>query len=105
MGDELLRAEKEYDLKSLSPESFGQILKTLLQNGFEAPLFVALIASNGAFMIGRYDEDGENLRWTKLADSNSSELRPPINIMYVDAHGEAARVVINPMGESEIQLH
>ncbi|HMK76263.1 MAG TPA: hypothetical protein VK568_08820 [Thermodesulfobacteriota bacterium] len=104
MGDELLRAEKEYDLKSLSPENFGQILEILLQNGFEAPLFVAVIASNGAFMIGRYDEDGENLRWTKLADSNSSELRPPINIMYVDTRGEAARIVIKPTGESEIQL-
>lgn len=105
MGDELLRAEKEYDLKSLLPESFGRILEILLRNGFEAPLFVALIASNGAFMIGRYDEDGENLSWTKLADSNSGELRPPINIMYVDTRGEAARVVINPTDESEIQLH
>lgn len=105
MGDELLRAKKEYNLKNLSPESFGQILETLLRNGFEAPIFVALIASNGAFMIGRYDEDGENLSWTKLADNNSSELEPPINIMYVDTHGEAARVVINPTDECEIQLH
>jgi hypothetical protein len=105
MGDELLRAEKEYDLKSLSPESFGKILEILLRNRFEPPFFVALIASNGAFMVGRYDQDGENLRWTKLADANSSELIPPINIMYVDTHGQAARLVINPMDESGIQLH
>ena len=103
MGDELLRAKKEYDLKSLSPESFGKLLEILLRNRFEPPFFVALIASNGAFMVGRYDKDGENLRWTKLADANSSELVPPINIMYVDSRGEAARFVIRPTGESEIQ--
>ncbi len=86
---------------------FAQVLSTLLEDGFEPPLYVSVIANNGIFLIFRYDWDENqiNLKVAPLADNSTeiSALRIPINMMFVDSRGEAARVLINNQMGVEIK--
>lgn len=75
----------------------GQCLERLLEENFTLPFHFAAISVNGMVLVGRYREDGNG----SLTCDNLMEEVPdgkmmllPINIMFTDARGEAARVVV-----------
>ncbi len=82
-------------------EHLGNILRTCLENGMQAPLTVAVVAVNGSILAGRYfwSESHEGFDYVELAEHIEGEgFAVPINIMIVDSGGEAARVLIGREG-------
>ena len=69
----------------------------LIDNGFELPLHVAGIARNGAALVATYSA-GDNGLETSFKLLPSGHFATPINLMFVDARGEAARVVFASHG-------
>jgi hypothetical protein len=77
----------------------GQALEQCLAMGYQPPLFVAAIASNGYMFYLGYDRSkkGHGLDATTLAEYISDEgVKLPVNIFVVDSKGEASRLLISP---------
>jgi hypothetical protein len=92
----------------MTPKALGEILKTLLENGFELPFHFAIVGRNGQMMAGHYqaDEGGDGLVCSlELEGKKGSAFAVPINLMFVDSAGEAARVVIGPDGQATISVN
>lgn len=72
-------------------------LGTVIAQGFEFPIFWVAVAANGEMLAGRYDlsESGSGLESRLLVrHSDGGTFAVPVNVMFVDGRGEAARVVI-----------
>jgi len=85
-----------------------QILTMLLEIGFVMPIILTSIDGYGSLMVAEYTPMPSNKdHWdcVMLAERMKSELfEPPINMLFVDARGEVARVVFDVAGERRI-LH
>jgi len=87
--------------RPLAQEGFVQTvheaLQACLDRGMRMPFIVALVALNGSVSVWRYarDEEAEIL----VEHMIGKGFEPPINVMIVDAEGEATRVVIAKVGE------
>lgn len=81
----------------LNPQDLVKILDQLLERDFKPPLTFAAVALNGATGLGRFVpvDDGDGLSCEILHKSDHADWLTPINLMFVDATGEAARVVID----------
>jgi hypothetical protein len=79
----------------MDPKVLGEIIQKLLEDNFELPIHSVIVGINGSILVGRYESsDGENLIFTPLIDHcPSGMVKLPVNIMFVDAQGEAARVL------------
>ena len=87
----------------IPPEIWGEILQKLLdEKKFELPMYWVSIGANGAFLIGKYVQsvDGETLDCDLLAEGGK-DFQLPINMMFVDPRGQAARVLIKGPGNVE----
>lgn len=84
-------------------EYFAEALGAMLQNGFELPIHVAVVAVNGSMMFATYsDSGGDTLDCDVTANHIVGPgLTLPINVMFVDSRGEAARVIIENSMNSE----
>jgi len=95
------------DLKD-TPKQIRQILLLLQESGFTRPIILTSIDRYGSLMLAEYTpEPGKKDHWDCeiIAERMKSELfEPPINMLFVDARGEAARVVFDAAGERRI-LH
>jgi hypothetical protein len=88
-------------------EDLGKIFVSVLQQCRERKmplpyLFVA-VAINGGILGARYllDETGEGLEAEMLVEHTPlGMMQMPINVMIVDAKGEAVRILITPEGAS-----
>ena len=81
----------------LDPQDFEKVLEELLYRGFEAPFYFSAIAVNGAMIAGCYrtSATGEGLDCEILwSHTPSGTLLGPVNMMFVDGRGEAARVTL-----------
>ena len=80
----------------------------LLEGGFVMPIILTSIDRYGSVMLAEYTPvSSKKDHWNceMLAECMKSELfEPPINMLFVDARGEAARVVFDAEGERRI-LH
>jgi hypothetical protein len=90
-------------------EMIAQVVEDLVNSrGFAMPLHVALIGANGAMMYAAYlqSEDPEGGVATEaLADHNIEVgMKVPINIVLVDAKGDAARIVVAPGTAPTVQI-
>jgi hypothetical protein len=86
----------------MNPEMFAEILGGLIDRGFVLPFHFAALGSNGSVLAGsfRADETGGGLTCEIAAEHFVEKVFvAPINVMFVDARGEAARVAIGPDGE------
>jgi hypothetical protein len=86
----------------MDPAQLTEILETLLEKGFAPPIFLAGIAVNGEMFLGEYRESpsGSGLDFELLAQhSPDHAFLTPMNMMFVDRRGEAARVVIRRDGD------
>src|SRR5215470_10057127 len=85
-----------------------EILLLLLEGGFVMPIILTSIDRYGSLMVAEYTPAPDNEdHWdcAMLAERMKSELfEPPINMLFVDACGEVARVVFDAEGERQI-LH
>jgi len=83
-----------------------EILLLLLEGGFVMPIILTSIDRYGSLMVAEYTPvPGENDHWdcAMLAERMKSELfEPTINMLFVDARGEVARVVFDVHGVSRI---
>lgn len=83
-----------------------QILILLEEGGFKMPIILTSIDRYGSVMVAEYTAvPGKNDHWDCeiIAERMKSELfEPPINMLFVDARGEAARVVFDTEGERRI---
>jgi hypothetical protein len=84
-------------------ESIHEIFKKILiEYKFQLPISWVWIGVNGALLTGRI----EMSRWSKefrsvTLSGNPKKLRYPVNVMLVDARGEAAHVLFKGTGEAD----
>src|SRR5262249_43477805 len=85
-----------------------QVLTLLLEDGFVIPIILTSIVQFLSLMVAEYTPvPGKKDHWecAMLAERMKSEFfEPPINMLFVDARGEVARVVFDAAGERRI-LH
>jgi hypothetical protein len=86
-------------------EELGKIFVSVLQQCRERhmplPYLFVAVAINGGILGARYllDETGEGLEAEMLVEHTPvGMMQLPINVMIVDAKGEAVRVLITPEG-------
>lgn len=81
---------------SLTAEQMAEVLERLLESGFEPPFYCACVSMNGGVIFWRYfwSESHEGLDAQIICQSTGECLVVPLNIMFVDNNGKAARVEI-----------
>ena len=84
--------------------SFATYLRQLLDAGFVMPILVATVSANGAACVVRYDASEKGDLDPTFVCNPTGDFRLPLNLMFVDARGEAARLVIAPDGQTKL-LH
>ena len=85
-------------------QAMAECLQSLLDSGFEAPLHVAGVARNGSAFVVTYELTKDGLEPTFRLEPNGA-FALPVNMMFVDQRGEAARLVIGQSGERHLSLH
>lgn len=91
-------------------QAIAEALEMLIhKKGFEVPIYMAAIGSNGYTYAVKYQQEAEGtaLEAKELAEHAPDEegARFPINMLFVDCRGNGARVLVNaPMSEDE-NLH
>ncbi len=79
----------------------GEILDACMNRGMELPFVMVAVAANSSIYAHRYEEDetGDGLDVVPLAEHIVGPgFQLPINMMLVDATGEAVRIVIGREG-------
>ena len=75
----------------------GEAIRECLDQGFELPVYAAIIASNGACAFFRFVDAGDDESVVpELMAQNLLEpgMVLPVNIMFSDPTGQAARMLI-----------
>jgi len=78
-------------------ERIGEAIRECLEQGFELPVYAAIIASNGACAFFRFVDAGDDesvvpeLMTQHLAEPG---MLLPVNIIFSDPTGQAARMLI-----------
>jgi hypothetical protein len=78
-------------------ERIGEAIRECLEQGFELPVYAAIIASNGACAFFRFVDAGDDesvipeLMTQHLAEPG---MVLPVNIIFSDPTGQAARMLI-----------
>ncbi len=83
-------------------------LEALLEEGFKPPLYWCIVDINGTIISGiyEYDKDSTSLKAHVLCEHNPrGAIELPVNIMYTDSRGEAARVVIKRTDQEPEPIH
>lgn len=77
-------------------EQLRNLLVTLIEGGSQLPITMTAVGSNGSLLHIRYSAGSEDdLHAEVLAEHYEGDMmRLPINIMFIDAAGEASRAVI-----------
>ncbi len=76
-----------------------EALQQLLESGFELPIYIVVVGANGSLVLGQYPQSSVSADEELDIEILSSRERPegyvlPINIIFVDSQGEAARLFI-----------
>ncbi len=85
----------------MDAEALAGILDELLERGFQLPIHCAVMGVNGSLMAALFNKlpDEERLSTTCTAQYFVDEgFTLPINMLFVDARGEATRVVVESNG-------
>lgn len=83
----------------------GRILEDLINRGFKLPFTCVTISCNGSVTVGRYQSSitGTGLDTEIIFDSGKFS-KTPVNLIFVDSEGKAARTVIGKdSSESSLQ--
>ena len=70
---------------------FEKVLRTLLGQGFQLPVIVATVARNGSVQVGQFTPTSAGgVDWKDLCEHRvGGRMCLPINVMWVDANGQA----------------
>lgn len=90
----------------LTAEKIGAILTQLLADGFEPPIILTGVGKNGSLLAVEYTPADEgHLSSEILAERVRDEtFTVPVNLLFVDARGEAARVVLDASGSRRFYI-
>ena len=79
---------------------FGDMFAAFRTRGMKLPWLMATIGINGSALVMHITDDGAGgLKFETLAEHYfDNAMKLPINIMTVDATGEAVRTLITPKG-------
>jgi hypothetical protein len=92
----------------MSPLGGGlaEVLRELLEQGFELPIYVGIVSRNGCMMWFVYVANEQGTLDTKmLAEFTPHEqMMLPINIILVDSCGDAARVLLRAGEEPTVHV-
>jgi hypothetical protein len=82
--------------------AIAERLESLLNEGFDLPMQFAAIAVNGSSINGSYEPDDEGGLKPKITAQSfeAAGFQLPINIMFVDALGRMAHLVIEVGGKA-----
>ncbi len=97
-------AEEINERADFLAKDFAEILEGLLNREFELPYYFAAISINGSILAGRYEASpgGSGLSAEIIAEHVPSGMFVlPINFMFVDRTGNAARMFIGKPGKVE----
>ena len=79
-----------------------------MERGFVLPITIIIVGSNGVIMGGSYTSSAGRPLGLYLANQCFLESHQivalPTNVIYVDATGDAARVLIDKSGDQAVQL-
>ena len=81
--------------------SVTEIIEGCIERGMQFPLVLVCVPTNGNIMASRYQPagNGKHLKVQILVEPRQDQmLSLPVNIIIVDARGEATRVVITNGG-------
>lgn len=100
----------EFDLQGgrsmiLDPREIARVLEELTERGFVLPFHMAAFGVNGGLLAGTFSEStsGSGLDFRQIAmNAPDPGFLMPINMMFVDARGEAARVVLGRSDQPEV---
>jgi hypothetical protein len=86
---------------NLDPKKMAEIFEKLLEEGFELPMYWVAVSANGSIAGARYEtSDGEHLNFVPLVDHSPSGIfQVPVNMMFTDTKGRAARVLFEGPGK------
>ena len=86
----------------LSRQFITQILEVVLEHGFEPPLYVTVVATNGHMMYIKFEPfvERDGLEASLLATHGEDFFPLAINIMVTDANGKAVHVVVDSKWEA-----
>ena len=80
-------------------EQIPEILEQCHQRGLVLPYLIVAVAINGSILALRCTQNVEGLDAQVLVSLMTNEtMELPINIMVVDAVGDACRVIVTPGG-------
>lgn len=78
-------------------ERIADVLRELLERGFELPFTMTAVSLNGTVIVVRYSQVGDALRSDVLAEhAEEPGFVMPANLLIADGAGEAARVQLLP---------
>jgi len=91
-------------------KAIAQALETLIyKKGFEVPIYMAAIGSNGYIYAIKYQQEAEGTRLEgkELVEHAPDEegARFPINMLFVDCRGNGARVLVKAPTSEDENLH
>jgi hypothetical protein len=79
-------------------DAVGEALGWCIERGFVFPLHAASVGVNGSTLVVRYVATDTGVVAEVLAEHYETEMfLAPVNIIIVDARGEAARVLISKL--------
>jgi len=82
--------------------ALGEIFQTLIDDGWELPIHITALASNGLRLLGSYEQTKEGTCDFKTSASYfplGKGMQLPINVMAVNKEGEAVRVLLSHKGQ------
>jgi hypothetical protein len=83
-------------------EGLRSALETLIGKGFQLPFHVAAIGLNGSFLPATYVPAEDGLEAQVHSMHGARDFKAPINVMFVDNRGEAARVIVGGAGNTTV---
>ena len=98
--------DRSDDRSSALTLAMANALRELIEeHGFEPPLFLSVIAVNGSVMAFRYRQCDDGPKTEVVAEHlEAAGFALPINVMFVDARGEAARMRIGREGKQPLTM-
>ncbi len=92
---------EELTIDEILSQAIQDMLQALIEGDFEAPFYFAAIASNGHTVTGFFEwatEGGMEPTFTSEYVADKTGLQLPINMMFTDKAGRAARMFIGQSG-------
>jgi len=69
------------------------LVKTLIEKGFELPIYIFMVSQNGNIVVARYEGSKPHVFLEHIEDA---DWKLPINSFFVDGTGKSESVKVDP---------